>query len=614
MSERTKSGRGDAIEEPGALSVIRRRLAAAAAGEGGVVYLDGAPQAGKTQLVRAAGDAAQVAGIHLLQAQGRALEREFPFGVAIQLFEETWFSAPRRERAGLLESPARLAAELLSGAAATPPGLAPERPYAIVHGLYWLARTLASERTSAGPLALIVDDVDSSDGPSLRFLAYLASRIGQLPIAVVVTARPDQPSVDPPALSALRSCSELLSLAPTGSSPGAPDQGPRAVSARAALGKSIAEGHRESVIDLAELAWGEGALLDSDADAGAWPAVAGALLFVDELERTVEIARAAARSGHPGPGHSYYGWSLYHQGQIPAALAVAQTARAADRDGRAARALIAACRLAQGRLHEAEAAFPRNSDAEDVDSIEGAVLLDLRAQLRLAQLRFADALADALEAGRRSRGSSRLLSPGVVAWRSTAALARLALGEVARARALAEEELELARPRGVTRVVIRDMRVLAFAAKGTRSLDLLAEAVRVGRAAPPRLEYVNALIDLGAAMRRANQRTAARHPLRTGLELAERGGAEALARRAREELDATGARSRKLLLSGISALTPSERRVADLAAGGLTTRQIAQALFVTSKTVEFHLRHVYRKLDIPSSRAELARALSPASG
>ena len=64
---------------------------------------------------------------------------------------------------------------------------------------------------------------------------------------------------------------------------------------RAASGKSLAEGHRESVIDLAELAWGEGALLDSDADADAWPAVAGSLLFVDELERAVEIAQTAAR-------------------------------------------------------------------------------------------------------------------------------------------------------------------------------------------------------------------------------------------------------------------------------------------------------------------------------
>jgi DNA-binding CsgD family transcriptional regulator len=204
------------------------------------------------------------------------------------------------------------------------------------------------------------------------------------------------------------------------------------------------------------------------------------------------------------------------------------------------------------------------------------------------------------------------VGPGVVAWRSTAALARLALGENQRARTLAEEELELARERGLTRVVIRDLRILAFAASGTRRLDLLGEAVRVGRAAPPRLEYVNALVDLGAATRRANQRTAARQPLRKGLELAERDGASALARRAREELGATGARSRRVMLSGIEALTPSERRVADLAAGGLTTRQISHLLFVTPKTVEFHLRHVYRKLDIPSSRADLARALLPA--
>ncbi len=136
--------------------------------------------------------------------------------------------------------------------------------------------------------------------------------------------------------------------------------------------------------------------------------------------------------------------------------------------------------------------------------------------------------------------------------------------------------------------------------------------MRIGGAAPPRLEFINALVDLGAATRRANQRTAARAPLRKGLELAERGGATALARRASEELGATGARPRRVMLSGISALTPSEHRVANLAATGLTTRQIAQALFVTPKTVEFHLRHIYRKLDIPSSRAELARAISPA--
>jgi DNA-binding CsgD family transcriptional regulator len=63
------------------------------------------------------------------------------------------------------------------------------------------------------------------------------------------------------------------------------------------------------------------------------------------------------------------------------------------------------------------------------------------------------------------------------------------------------------------------------------------------------------------------------------------------------------------MLSGLESLTPSERRVAEVAATGLTTRQIAETLFVSPKTVEFHLRHVYQKLDI-AARAELRRLLS----
>jgi DNA-binding CsgD family transcriptional regulator len=66
------------------------------------------------------------------------------------------------------------------------------------------------------------------------------------------------------------------------------------------------------------------------------------------------------------------------------------------------------------------------------------------------------------------------------------------------------------------------------------------------------------------------------------------------------------------MLTGIESLTPSERRVAELAAQGLTTRQIAEALFVTPKTVEFHLRHVYQKLGV-SSRDQLARVLGQAA-
>jgi DNA-binding CsgD family transcriptional regulator len=91
--------------------------------------------------------------------------------------------------------------------------------------------------------------------------------------------------------------------------------------------------------------------------------------------------------------------------------------------------------------------------------------------------------------------------------------------------------------------------------------------------------------------------------------VAHRRGALALAERAHTELVASGARPRRVLLSGVDALTPSERRVADMAAAGRTNREIAQALFVTARTVEGHLTHVFQKLGI-ESRAELPRALA----
>jgi DNA-binding NarL/FixJ family response regulator len=106
------------------------------------------------------------------------------------------------------------------------------------------------------------------------------------------------------------------------------------------------------------------------------------------------------------------------------------------------------------------------------------------------------------------------------------------------------------------------------------------------------------------ALRRANRRADARAPLREALDLAHRCRAGAVAERARTELLATGARPRRIVLSGVESLTPSERRVATMAADGLTNPQIAQALFLSTRTVEGHLTHVFRKLDV-TSRTEL---------
>src|SRR5262249_54058662 len=128
------------------------------------------------------------------------------------------------------------------------------------------------------------------------------------------------------------------------------------------------------------------------------------------------------------------------------------------------------------------------------------------------------------------------------------------------------------------------------------------------RNSPALLERARSLAELGAALRRAGRRAPARDPLAEALDLAARCGARPLAVRVREELNATGARPRREWRTGVEALTPSELRVARLAAEGQTNREIAQTLYVTLKTVEGHLGRVYGKLEI-GGRGELSRVL-----
>ncbi|MDQ6805802.1 MAG: helix-turn-helix transcriptional regulator [Actinomycetota bacterium] len=129
---------------------------------------------------------------------------------------------------------------------------------------------------------------------------------------------------------------------------------------------------------------------------------------------------------------------------------------------------------------------------------------------------------------------------------------------------------------------------------------------------PARLEHAKARTELGAALRRANRRSEAREHLRQALELATLCGAASLAAHAETELLATGARPRRVALSGVASLTPSERRVAEMAARGPSNREIAQTLFVTQRTVEVHLTSIYRKLAI-SSRSQLASTFGDAA-
>jgi DNA-binding CsgD family transcriptional regulator/predicted negative regulator of RcsB-dependent stress response len=156
------------------------------------------------------------------------------------------------------------------------------------------------------------------------------------------------------------------------------------------------------------------------------------------------------------------------------------------------------------------------------------------------------------------------------------------------------------------------LRTLGVIEGGEQGLGHLREAAETLCESVQRLEYARTLVELGAALRRANQRVAARVPLREALDLADRCGATRLAERARAELLAAGARPRRTALTGLEALTTMERRVAELAAGGQSNPEIAQALFVTLNTVEGHLRHVFKKLSI-ASRQQLPVALRSAA-
>jgi DNA-binding CsgD family transcriptional regulator len=238
----------------------------------------------------------------------------------------------------------------------------------------------------------------------------------------------------------------------------------------------------------------------------------------------------------------------------------------------------------------------------------GALLAEVRGRLALAAGDFAAARSE-LRSASDVYEALHLLSPSTC-WRSALALA-LAADDPGEALRLANTDLELARRAGLPRPAGVALRTRGMLAGGQQGLDDLREAAGLLASCGAVLEHARALVELGAAMRRSNQRTAAREPLREGLDLAYRCGAGRLAQRATDELRATGAKPRRASLTGLEALTPSERRVAELAASGMSNPEIAQAVFVTLNTVEGHLRHVYQKLSV-SSRTELPAALRSA--
>ncbi len=264
--------------------------------------------------------------------------------------------------------------------------------------------------------------------------------------------------------------------------------------------------------------------------------------------------------------------------------------------------------LDRGELAAAEGILERSGmDFAAGSGVPRAFLLCARGELRLERGDAAGARADFLEVGSEIEWLPHA-NPELLGWRLGLAASEAGLGNGEAAARLAAGAVGLATESGIDRGLGVALRTQGVVLGGEPGLESLRRAAEILATTDARLQHARALVDLGAALRRANRRKQAREPLREGLDRAHRCGAAGLEQHARIELAATGARPRKAVLSGVESLTPSELRVARMAAAGMTNREIAQSLFVTAKTVETHLRHVYPKLDV-AKRTELADAL-----
>ncbi|HEX5145626.1 MAG TPA: LuxR C-terminal-related transcriptional regulator, partial [Conexibacter sp.] len=375
---------------------------------------------------------------------------------------------------------------------------------------------------------------------------------------------------------------------------------------------------REEIVELIRHAHAGGELLrEATADGVAWAGSVAALLFCDALEQ-VEVTTSAGLEDARRRGSvigfavmsTVRGAARYLRGDLTSALG--------DLEGGLERVPLmvlvrpfahgwmALAHTDRGEYGQAEELVGAPDDEEDAHFTYNWALF-ARGRLALAQGEPQRALDDLLECGRRQLAIPAP-NPGVLPWRSEAAIAAHRVGKLEQAHQLADEELELARAFGSARALGLAQRAFGLVTEGEDGLVLLQQAVATLERSPAQLELARALIDLGAAQCKAGQRAVARETLRTGLDISHHAGASGLASLARTELVAAGARPRRPAVRGTEALTPSERRVAELAERGLTNREIAQALFVSTKTVEFHLRNAYFKLRI-SSRSELAGAL-----
>ena len=306
-------------------------------------------------------------------------------------------------------------------------------------------------------------------------------------------------------------------------------------------------------------------------------------------ERSIELARAV---------------TLLHQGRLVEAGNLARALLDGEDGAQAlgaaeASAILASALHEQGMHDETEQIIQTALSSAPTDELRGLLLLEVSARVWLERGDLAQALRAITEAETLGNALG-VANPALFAWQPTGARCYEAVGQSRRAHALAEDALEVAESFGMPRAIALALRTKAAIEGPPAEIDLLKEALEVIEGSEAALERAKVLLCYGEALHRAGNDEVARSPLREGIGLADRLGATSISRRGLSTLRAAGGRPRRTRMAGPEALTPAERHVVDLAAAGATNREIAEALVITRKTVEWHLKKAFAKLEVRS--------------
>jgi DNA-binding CsgD family transcriptional regulator len=388
--------------------------------------------------------------------------------------------------------------------------------------------------------------------------------------------------------------------------------GDRAVLAVHALNAALTIPPAARAGELALRALGNGALLAEQTSLGASVNLAIlALHHADFLVEAHEAADAAVRDACDRGARLAYAEAsviramvLYTRGRVTEAAADAQAAfdllqHKEHAHAKTALAVLVHCMIDRGELKEATKILSLADDP-----LTPTPAIDTYAHIALGRLNLRRGMIDDarrnVEAAENSFRDFGMINPTSLPWRSLAGLIAHISGDGARAQALIAEEIRLARLFDVAIPLGLALQRRALTETGSDALETFREAVEVLEETEARLYLARAHYGLGRGLRRAGQRIDARRHLGTSLDLAHRSGASGFEAEIREEIMATGGRPRRAAVTGIESLTPTELRVAQFAAEGLSNREIAEKTFVSKNTVGWHLGNVYRKLQVDS--------------